>query len=327
MYTYRWLFIVLTIFISAVAGCGDSAISVDNSEYKENAVNNLEERSEDALVIHDFAGRQIDLPTAPTNIVALSNGDVDIIYALGGEVVGRPTSSSEIHVDAANEVEQIGTVHEIDLEKMTYVKPDVVLGNNPMSTKDIPIIESLGAQMVLTSANSIQEIKEQIQLYGQLLQKEEAAAALIIAIDEKLAGLEKQRAGRTPKVLLVYGAPGTYMAALPTSLSGDILEKAGGINIAADFPGLENYPQYAQLNGERIIEADPEYILLITHGNSESVKEGFIKEMKQNGAWNNLDAVINDRIEILPSDLFGSNPGTRVTEALDFLHDLLETAE
>nr|WP_245746228.1 ABC transporter substrate-binding protein [Evansella caseinilytica] len=278
-------------------------------------------------MIHDFAGRQIDLPTAPTNIVALSNGDVDIIYALGGEVVGRPTSSSEIHVDAANEVEQIGTVHEIDLEKMTYVKPDVVLGNNPMSTKDIPIIESLGAQMVLTSANSIQEIKEQIQLYGQLLQKEEAAAALIIAIDEKLAGLEKQRAGRTPKVLLVYGAPGTYMAALPTSLSGDILEKAGGINIAADFPGLENYPQYAQLNGERIIEADPEYILLITHGNSESVKEGFIKEMKQNGAWNNLDAVINDRIEILPSDLFGSNPGTRVTEALDFLHDLLETAE
>lgn len=27
------------------------------------------------------------------------------------------------------------------------------------------------------------------------------------------------------KALLVYGAPGTYLAALPTSLSGDILEK------------------------------------------------------------------------------------------------------
>ena len=29
------------------------------------------------------------------------------------------------------------------------------------------------------------------------------------------------------KALLVYGAPGTYLA-LPTSLSGDILEKTGG---------------------------------------------------------------------------------------------------
>lgn len=75
------------------------------------------------------------------------------------------------------------------------------------------------------------------------------------------------------KALLVYGAPGTYLAALPTSLSGNILEKTGGKNIAADFPEMKEYPQYAQLSVERIIEANPDVIYLITHGDPNSVKK------------------------------------------------------
>ena len=68
------------------------------------------------------------------------------------------------------------------------------------------------------------------------------------------------------KALLVYGAPGTYLAALPASLSGDILEKQAEKYIASDFPETKEYPQYAQLSVERIIEANPDVIYLITHG-------------------------------------------------------------
>ncbi|BBP93200.1 hypothetical protein BsIDN1_68180 [Bacillus safensis] len=63
----------------------------------------------------------------------------------------------------------------------------------------------------------------------------------------------------------MYGAPGTYMAALPQSLSGDLLHIAGGANIAENEPALEKFPQYAQINAEKVIEADPDLILLMTH--------------------------------------------------------------
>ncbi len=84
-----------------------------------------------------------------------------------------------------------------------------------------------------------------------MLQKDDKARELIGSIDKKLTELQHNRAAEKPRVLLVYGAPGTYMAALNNSLSGDMLVMAGGENIAADYPKLENYPQYAQLNTEK----------------------------------------------------------------------------
>ena len=57
--------------------------------------------------------------------------------------------------------------------------------------------------------------------------------------------------------------------------------------------------------------------MLITHGDPKAVKDSFEKEMKQNAAWKNLDAVKNDQVTVLPADLFGANPGTKVTDALD----------
>jgi iron complex transport system substrate-binding protein len=153
------------------------------------------------------------------------------------------------------------------------------------------------------------------------MKKEDKAKELNQKINDQMKKYEKKS---DVKALLVYGAPGTYLAALPTSLSGDILEKTGGKNIAADFPEMKEYPQYAQLSVERIIEANPDVIYLITHGDPKSVKKAFEGEMMKNEAWKNLDAVKQNRVVILPPDLFGSNPGTKVTEAMDFMYKSIQ---
>ncbi len=281
------------------------------------------------VTITDFAGRTIQLPHIPQRIVALSNGEVDIVYALGGSVVGRPTSNSGAPVPAAEKAQTIGSTHELDLEKVALLQPDVVLGNSPMNEKDIPSVEGIGAQMVLSSANSVSDIQRQITLLGQLLGKEDRAQQLNDQLRQYMDSLlQRSKSNETkPNVLLVYGAPGTYMAALPNSLSGNILELAGGRNIAADLPGLQSFPQYAQLSTERVVEANPDYVFIMTHGNSEEVKAGFLKEMQENQAWSSVKAVQNGGVDVLPADLFGTNPGTRVTEALDHIHHLLYLAD
>lgn len=279
------------------------------------------------LTIKDFADRSITFPSAPRKIVALANGEMDIVYALGGTLVGRPTATVPVTLQAAQSVEQVGSTHGIDLEKIALLSPDVVLGNHPLNTKDIPGVEGIGSKMVLTSANSIDDIKKQIGLFGQLLQKEDKAKELTQAIDQKLQELKTNPSTAKTRVLMVYGAPGTYMAALNNSLSGDILVSAGGENIAADYPKLDNYPQYAQMNTEKIMKSNPQLIVIMTHGSPEKVKDGFMKEMQQNAAWSSLDAVKNNQIEILPADLFGTNPGTKVVDALDLMSKRLKAAK
>ncbi|MGM9986838.1 MAG: helical backbone metal receptor [Bacillaceae bacterium] len=320
----RKYFIPGLLVLSLLAGCGSTASETSGSE-KATTSNNPAESTKSEIVITDFAKRELHFKHSPKNIVALSSGDMNIIYSLGGTVVGRPTSHGDSPDAPYANVEQVGSTHEYDLEKIASLKPDLVIGNNPMNTKDIQAFEGIGSQMLLTSANSVAEIQKEITLYGDLLQKQDKATEINASITKKIEDYSKQNSKDKRRVLLIYGAPGTYMVALPNSLTGDILQSVGGENIAADYKALENYPQYAQLNVERIIEANPEYVFLITHGNPSEVKDGFTKEMAQNPAWNNIKAVKNNKIEILPSNLFGSNPGTQVVEALDYMNELLQS--
>lgn len=311
----RIIYVLVCIFVAVVlAGCTDSSAK-DEAENSDG--NNYS--------ITDFAGQEIVFEQVPERIAALSSGEMDIIYALGGELVGRPSTDIGVPAEAEN-VEQIGNTHGIDLEKIASVQPDVVLGNVQMNSKDTASIHSLHAQMVLTEANSIEDIQEQIMLFGEMLRKQDKAEEINAAINEKIEALHQEE-NEPVRTLLVYGAPGTFMTALPNSLSGNILEVVGGENIASDFESLEAYPQYAQLNTERIIEANPQYILLMSHGDPEAVESGFIKEMEKNPAWSNLDAVKAGNIEVLPADLFGTNPGTRVVEAMELLEELLSSVQ
>lgn len=307
----------ITIALSAIlllinVGCSSHA---DETETQAST-------NEETISITDSSDRTIVFDQVPEKIVSLGNGETDIIYALGGEVVGRPTG--EAVVKESKEALEVGSTHSVALEKITSLDPDVVLGNHPMNTSDLQSIEGIGSEMLLTSADSVDDIKKQITLFGELLEKEEKSEDIIQTIDEKIDQMKLDQTEEKPRVLLVYGAPGTNMAALPNSLSGDLLEIAGGENIAEDYPSLEKYPQYAQLNTERIIEANPQLIVLMSHGNPEEDKDNFMKDMSKTAGWNELDAVKNDNFHILPSDLFGTNPGIKVMDALDHLQKLLQ---
>ena len=271
------------------------------------------------IVITDFTNRKVTFIKSPQSIATLSVGDMDILHALGGNVVGRPSTKLPLSEELKN-VKEIGNAHQPNFEQIAGLKPELMVANNGFE-KNIPTLEGQGTKVIISFANSVQDIQKSIDMYGTVLQKEEKAKILNKKITEQMKKYEKKS---NAKALLVYGAPGTYLAALPTSLSGDILEKTGGKNIAAEFPKMKEYPQYAQLSTERIIEANPDIIFLITHGDPEGVKKAFEGEMMKNAAWKNLAAVKHNRVVILPPDLFGSNSGTKVTDAMDFMYKSLQ---
>ena len=277
------------------------------------------EKGKEKIEVTDLSGRKVIFDKVPESFATLSMGDMNIIHALGGKIVGRPDAKITLPEDI-KKVQVIGNAHQPNFEQIASLKPDVLIANNGFQ-KNVPTVEGQGTKVMISSTNSVQDILKNIELYGTIMKKEDKAKELNQKITNQMKTYEKKS---DVKALLVYGAPGTYLAALPTSLSGDILEKTGGKNIAADFPEMKEYPQYAQLSVERIIEANPDVIYLITHGDPNSVKKAFEGEMMKNEAWKNLDAVKQNRVVILPPDLFGSNPGTKVTEAMDFMYKSIQ---
>ncbi|MGR0330584.1 ABC transporter substrate-binding protein [Bacillus cereus] len=301
---------ILSIFFLLI-GCsakGDEKASATKTE-----------KGKEKIEITDLSGRKVTFDKVPESFATLSMGDMDIIHALGGKIVGRPDTKLTLP-DELKKAQVIGNAHQPNFEQIASLKPDVLVANNGFQ-KNVPTVEGQGTQVIISSANSVQDIQKNIELYGTVMKKEDKAKEINQKMNDQMKKYEKKS---DAKALIVYGAPGTYLAALPTSLSGDILEKTGGKNIASDFPETKEYPQYAQLSVERIIEANPDVIYLITHGDPKSVKKAFEGEMMKNEAWKNLEAVKQNRVVILPPDLFGSNPGTKVTEAMDFMYKSIQ---
>lgn len=309
---------LFSLLLVLMAACGPKEIGSSGNTSEKTSKQKVSEEAA-VLTITDMAGRTVNFAKKPERIITLTNSDMGIVYALGGSVIGRQTmDASGVEPSAALKATEVGNTHDLNLEKIASLTPDVIIASSEQNLKDVPALEGIGAQVVLTGANSIAEIKKQEAILAQLLGKD--ATNLQKEIDQKVAEIKQEQTGKAVRALLILGAPGSNYAALPNSLSGDILEKAGGVNVAKDFKGVENFPQYASLNIEKIVESDPEVIFLMIHGGDEKETElAFQKEMKQNDAWNSTTAVKNNHIVVLPADLFGTNPGIRITKALDYM--------
>ncbi|MBO7744509.1 ABC transporter substrate-binding protein [Paenibacillus sp. MWE-103] len=262
----------------------------------------------------------VTLKKKPSRIATLSSSDTEIIYALGSSVVGRPTALGAVYPPQAASAPEIGSTHGILFEKLAAAKPDLVIASPALQSQKATI-EALGAQVIFNAHNTYPEIQASVRLYGKILGKESRADQLIKGMDAKVSGLTKPAAA--PKTLIVYGAPGSFVVALPSSYPGNFLALAGGKNVAASFPKMDEMPQYAELSLERIVAANPDLILLITHGDAAEVKASFKKQFESNPAWKSLGAVKNDRFEVLPSDLFAANPGLRAPEAISAINKIL----
>ena len=97
-----------------------------------------------------------------------------------------------------------------------------------------------------------------------------------------------------------------------------ILNDLGTVNIVAKHESL-----LEELSMETIIEEDPDYIFVVTMGNSEKAIEGLKNGIQKNPAWNSLSAVKNDRYHILPKDLFHYKPNARWGESYEYIAKIL----
>ncbi|MCG7409103.1 ABC transporter substrate-binding protein [Paenibacillus sp. ACRRX] len=279
------------------------------------------------ITVTDFAGRSITFDKPVKSVVTLAAGDAQIVAALGGNLVGRPKTSNTKLPKAVLDAAVIGSAHTPNYELITALKPELIIGSKSLNVKDVKALEATGAKVFLTNSESVNEIKESVLKIGQLLGKSERAKATAQAMDVKLQLAGKINKDNPKKALIVYGAPGTLLAAMPDSLPGDLLTRAGGKNVASDFPKMEKMSGYAQLSAERVIASNPDVVFLITHGDPEAVKKAFDAEISKNASWSSLTAVKKDHIVILPSHLFGTNPGTKIFDSLQVLATHLKEAE
>ncbi|WCH49068.1 ABC transporter substrate-binding protein [Lysinibacillus sp. OF-1] len=317
----KFKFLLVGALALVLTACGEESKPADVGASTDKIEMEQQVETGGAVTLIDDLGNKHEFEAIPSSVATLNPGMMNILLALGANVTGRPTITSDMKAEV-KAIQEIGNPHEPSFEQIAALNAEILIV--PLSFQQFAkTVEATGTKIVYSNMNSVDDIKKTITKYGALFNNTAKAEKLVGQIDEEIA---KGSTKSTLDALIVYGAPGTYLAALDNSLYGDILNKAGGKNIAADLPATDKFPTYATLSVEKIVERNPKIIMLITHANPATVKEGFEKQLKENTAWKNLDAVKNKQIIILPAELF-DNPGTQVVEAIDYMRGLLKTAE
>ncbi|SDF46016.1 ABC transporter substrate-binding protein [Sporomusa acidovorans] len=283
--------------------------------------------------VTDSAGRTVQIPARPQRVIVLNASNLDLYYAAGGSVVGKPATealSPEVK-EAVKSIPTVGTTANPSLEKLVALKPDLILGVNiPPHHNLLPVLEKAGIPILLQTLDNYQQILDTLRFYGELTGQPEQAAGAIAGIEDAYRKvIAKKRTGPAPKVLIVWGSTESFNMATPRSFSGDLLQRIGAENIADTPDTVSAKMSYVPLSMEYVAEKNPDVILLITHSSDEKVGEKFRNELAKHPAWQGLKAVMNNRVHILPYHLFAVNPGTRVGEALVLLEQLVypEVAE
>ena len=165
----------------------------------------------------------------PQRIISLGPSITEELYLLGVEnkIVGVTTYCQR--PPQAREIEKIGTVIEVNLEKAISLQPDLVLATSLTNPKAKEKLKNLGIRVItFPSAKNFREICEQFLELGKIAGREKEAEEIVYRAKKAVSSVkQKVRELPKPKVLVQVGAKPLWVAP-KDSFVNDFIEIAGG---------------------------------------------------------------------------------------------------
>ncbi|MGN0940825.1 MAG: ABC transporter substrate-binding protein [Selenomonadaceae bacterium] len=299
------IFCISMIFV--VAGCGGG------KKAEEPKANNAEAYA----VIKDDLGRTVTLDKKPERIVVTSASFLEPLHEVGGDVVGRPNSSTTMP-DYAKDKPSIGKVYNVDLEKVLACAPDLVIINKGMNEKLVQTLETNGIKTLVMDMKNYENVKNEVKVFAQVTGEKEKGDALIKKMDDAIKaivdGLPKESTPR--RVAILHSTAQGLSVQLDTSIAGSVAKMLRFTNVASGMKAMEDNPDAAPYSIETLVEQNPEIIFITSMGEMEDVKRGMEQTIASNPAWQTIPAVKNGKLYYLSHDHFLLSPGIHYPDAV-----------
>ncbi|MFD1136405.1 ABC transporter substrate-binding protein [Paenibacillus urinalis] len=257
----------------------------------------------------------------PESTVTLSVAIAELYNELGLELAGVPTTQSELP-EAYQEVQQVGTSHQPDLEVIASLSPDTVLAPESIKDSISKMFEPSGLPAAYLPVNSLDELKASIVALGRLHGKETEAQEVLTSFAEQEEKVLSSAEGKeSPSVMFLFGSTEYLMLMNEDTFPGSLANNLGATNVLKDT--IQSNETYVPFNMESVVETDPDVILLVAHGDVEAVTKKFEEDLKKNAAWDKLTAAKSGKIQALDYNLFGTASLSKAPEAYEALSSIL----
>ena len=252
-------------------------------------------------------------------LITTTSALTDIMAELDLDLVGMPETSYDIP-ERYKDLPTVGNAMDPDEEKIMSLKPTEVFSVTSLELDLEEPFAAYGINARFVNLQGIDQLLASIEEIAADYDRVEQGEKLVNSIQTKIDELSASVEGKAkPKVLILFGVPGSYLVATENSYVGDLVKKAGGQNIAEG----SDQPEYLASNTEYLHQSNPDIIIRLAHGMPDKVVEMFDEEFKTNDIWKHFNAVKNDRVYDLEEPVYGTTANLHVIEALEGLTKLL----
>jgi iron complex transport system substrate-binding protein len=261
-------------------------------------------------MVTDSAGRQVAVPERIERVFAAGPPAAVLLYVLAPDrMIGwpRPPRPEELPYIAPEyrELPEVGWLtgrgDTVNLEVLLQAKPDLIFDFGSVRDTYISLAERVQAQTGIpyilidgTFANTAAAVR----LLGQVLGVEERAERIAAYVETTFAEIDATLAkvpqDRRPRVYLARG-PSGLETGLQGSINTEIIERVGGVNVAADPSGARR--GIAQVPIEQIVLWNPDTVITWDPSFYDAVWKDFY--------WQGVDAVASGRVYLSPTAPFG----------------------
>lgn len=233
-------------------------------------------------------------------VIALSSVSADIVITLDNtKLVGIPQTSLLEKNSKFAEIETLGSGQTPDLETLVELQPDLVIGAAGMQGQILARVEELGIPVIGYELNNLEDLESlTLEIADQIGANPEPLVS-------RYQGFIPEEFSASPGSVLVLAGTQPVVAPSRQSWAGDLLGRLEVNNLSASWEGDSPFSGYVTLSPEKIVEANPETILVIaTPGNEDA-----LASFEALPFWESLQAVNTGQVHVF--NYYGLvNPGS-----------------
>ena len=234
-------------------------------------------------------------------------------------------TSNEINTITCTLLRDAKNIFELDKKNLLDANPDLIISQETCAvcaaytTEVKTALEILPKKPELYSMDprNLNDIIQSVIELGKILQKEEKSLEIVHTLRQRIETIQNFKNKKMPTVLAIEWIEPFFTAGhwIP-----EMIEFAGGINLIS-----KTGEHSRRMDLVEVKNSDPDIIILMPCGfDTVRTLSEYDAILKNNSAWNSLNAVKNNQVFAVDANSFFSKPSIRTVEGLEILAKIIQ---
>ena len=281
----------------------------------------------ETVTFTDALDRTVSVEKNPERVASLLGSFADVWTLAGGTLCAAAEDAWEDFALELDDAVNIGGAHSPSLELLLSADPDFVLASSSTASnvEMRETLEAAGIPVAYFDVDNFGDYLDMLDICTEITGRkdlyEKNGLQLQAQIEEiKSQYAQENRSDEERTVLLIRTSASSVKAKGSSgTILGEMLADLGCINIADNEDSLlEN------LSVEAVLREQPYHIFVVAMGSDTEAAQASLDAMiRENPAWNSLEAIQEGRMHWMDKALFNLKPNARWAEAYQKLYETL----